>query len=133
VDRTTFAQLAAFFLIPLGVVVISWLVQYNFKMRQSAATDLFAFIFALDVTLLVSHDVSNMKINPVFRPVYGPVFGVALVTSLILLLFAARVQAAIYANVARKRNCFYPLGRVIVCWICALASIAFHLFATLGG
>jgi hypothetical protein len=64
--------------------------------------------------------------------IYSPLFVCSLIASLVLLCCAAIVQGQIHRFLHRQIK-YYPLGRVVCCWVFALASIDFHMFILLGG
>jgi hypothetical protein len=125
-------ELSLFFLIPLALLLGSWLIQRQWRMRLNAAVDMFIFLMSLDVTLLVWYDTGILRVNPIFVSVYRPLFGVLLAFSFVLLGLSNRVQWRIYqATVSGEGH--YPLWGVMICWLLAMASISFHLYAVLGG
>lgn len=132
VERINFVELTLFFAIPLLILIGCWLVQRQWKMRLSAGVELFVFLLSLDVTLLVWYDTGVLRINPIFAAIYRPLFGILLALSFALLGASNLVQWQVVqaAEGGTKR---YPLVRVSMCWLFGLATIAFHLYAILGG
>jgi hypothetical protein len=119
----------SYFLIPFGVMLISWAVQRSFKLRLSAGTELFAFGFALDLDLLYDQRYVATRINPAFRDSFDSIFTVALLVSLWFLIHASSVQSQIGKRGGKR---YYPYIQVALCWVFAIAVIGFHLFAVLG-
>ena len=120
----------SFLWIPLGVLVITHLIQARFKTRPGTGMDLFAFTLALDMTLIANSGVAT-RINPMFQQNFVQVFMVGWIVSMIMLTNAARVQAKIGAGTRKAR--YYPAEQVGICWICAFVIVSFHLYAILGG
>lgn len=124
------ADLVSYALIPIGVMLVSWVAQSSFGMRLNAGSELFAFGFALDLNLLLHQGTLSGRINPQFRDMYLSVFVVGLMASVLFLLFAAKTQSQIFRRGPRR---YYPYIRVGVCWIVGIVLIAFHLFVLWGG
>lgn len=127
-----FRELISFFAVPLGLLVVSWLLQRNFRMRLNAGTEFFTFLLALDMTYIIWFDTGTLRINPRFAEIYLPFFVALSISSLILMIYATRIQSLIYAHTKRHLR-YYPLWRVTICWLFGLAGIGFHLYALLGG
>ncbi len=128
----SFEQAVVLFVIPLGILVLSWLIQHHFRARLNAGIEFFAFLVALDLAYLAHGDHGIPRINPQFTAVYRPMFTFLLVLSLCFMGWAARVQALIYEHISHRAQ-YYPAGRVFFCWLFALAAIDCHVVITLGG
>jgi len=124
-NPTVFIYLA----IPLGIMVISWVVQRSFGMQLNSGGDIFAFSLGLDLSLLLQQASLVSKINPNIGPLYSQVFAVALLFSVGFLVYATQVQSIISKKRARR---YYPYLRVTLCWAGSIATIGFHLYALLG-
>ncbi len=131
-DPSWVGLVVSFFLIPLGVLALSWLVQNQFHMRLNSGLDLFTFLVVLDLTYLSMPATGQKTIYPEVVPYYGHLFALLLITSFAFMVYAARVQERIQKHLRDKRN-FYPRIRVNTCWFFALISIGLHGFITLGG
>ncbi len=128
-----FRELSSFFLIPLGILIVSGLLQWQqFNMRLNAGIEFFTFLVGLDLSFLMWGDVGPLRINPEYQGNYGPLFSVLCLGSLILMVVAARVQSRIYEHI-RGQLKYYPLWPVSFCWLFALGGIGFHLYVALGG
>lgn len=79
-------EASAFFVIPLGVLIFSWLIQNQFHMRLNAGIEFFTFMMALDLTFLMWSDAGGLRINPQFSGMYSMLFVLLL---LFKILFAA--------------------------------------------
>lgn len=130
--QISFVELTLFFVIPLMILIGCWLIQRQWNMRLNAGVELFVFLLSLDVTLLICYDTGTVRINPLFAAIYRPLFGTLLALSFLLLGAANRVQWQIVQSSGYAMRP-YPLFRVSICWLFALASTAFHLYAMLGG
>lgn len=119
----------SYFVIPVGVMLVSWAVQNSFKLRLNAGTELFAFGFALDLDLLFDQQDAITRINPLFRSSFAAVFTITLLICIGFLVHATRVQCSISKRGGKK---YYPYFQVAVCWVFAIAVIGFHLFVVLG-
>jgi hypothetical protein len=130
-SQIDWVDLATFIPIPILVLLGSWLFQRQWKMRLSAAVDLFVFLMSFDISMLVWYQAGSVRVNPIFAEAYRPLFGILAAISFVLLAFSQRVQGAIFDQQAGPR--YYPIWRVSVCWLFALSGIAFRMYALLGG
>jgi hypothetical protein len=130
-SQIDWVDLATFIPIPILVLLGSWLFQRQWRMRLSAAVDLFVFLMSFDISMLVWYQAGSVRVNPVFVGAYRPIFGVLAALSFVLLAFSQRVQGAIFDRPRPKD--YYPLWRVSICWLFALSGIAFRMYALLGG
>ena len=93
---------------------------------------MFVFLASLDLTYLAKADAAVPRINPDFAPVYNSLFVCSLIFSLIMLCYAAIVQGQIHRFLHHQVK-YYPLGRVTLSWVFAIAMINFHMFILVGG
>lgn len=127
-----FRELTSFFVVPLGILVGSGLIQRQFRMRLNAGIEFFTFLMGIDLTFLIWADVGSLRINPNFQGIYGPLFVLLFLGSFVSMGFAARVQSLVYDHVSGQLD-YYPLMRISLCWLLALSGIALHLYVALGG
>jgi hypothetical protein len=129
-DRILTSNAVSYFYIPIGVLALTHVIQRRFQLRMTTFADLFAFILALDLCLIVDHAAVG-RINPLFQPYYIPLFVVAWLVSAILLANSIYVQSLISAKTRTAKR--YPAERVALCWFFGFVMMSFHLFAVLGG
>src|ERR1035441_3473586 len=122
----SFEQATELFIVPLGILVLSWLIQRQHDARLNAGSDLFVLIASLDLMYLAKGAAAVPRINPDFSRYCGPLFVCSLVLSLILLSYAAIVQGVIQKHLTGEVK-YYPGIRVFEAWVFALASIDFHV------
>jgi hypothetical protein len=128
-------RLVSYIVIPIGVMLISWGEQRNFNMRLNAGVDLFAFGFALDLSLLLQEAVVKEQSTASVQAINASIIVLALLISLVFLQIAARTQSEILQSQLRRavaRRVYYPLGKVWFCWVFAISVIVFHLYLLLG-
>lgn len=130
--KKLFIQIVSYFLVPLGILGMSWIVQRQYKMKQNAGIDLFSFTSALDLSFLITQVSGGTRLNPYFHDIAGGVFGCALLVSLFFLGYSVYTQSLILEQL-KKRSGYYPSGKVWLCWTVGLTAIGFHVWAILGG
>ena len=130
--RHFFVELVSYFLVPLGILCISWVIQVQFSMRQNAAIDIFSFTAALDLSFLVVHSSETSRLNSHFHDIASAVFACSLLASLFFLGYSIYTQSLINKQL-RQRTQYYPAKKVWVCWTAGLTAIGFHVWAILGG
>jgi hypothetical protein len=123
-------QALSFFYIPLGVLLLTHFINLRSKSRPSSATDLFAFVLALDMTL-IANDQLRTRVNPLFQPYFIQIFMVGWIASAILLANSIHVQSLV--GTSGRKGKYYPAEKVALCWFFAFVMMSFHLFAILGG
>ena len=145
-DPGLFGELISFFVAPLGILLLSWLVQRHFEARLNAGVEFFAFLAALDFAYFAQSAQGGVRVNPRFVDHYYPLFVSLVIMSLLLLAYAARTQGQIFQHLAvhspsgnvggvsgeESMKLYYPVAGVVICWTVALAAIGFHLYVVLG-
>lgn len=131
-DKLFTLEAVSFIAVPLGVLVLNYLLQQNFKASMSGAGDVFAFAAAVDISYLVNQR-SVTVINPLFKQQFVSVCTVFMLASLILMAYSARVQGQLHQYSTSRRVRYYPAFGVAICWTFALTIIGFHLFLIFGG
>jgi hypothetical protein len=116
------------FVIPVCVVVLSWIFQSGFSMKLNAGGDIFAFSLGLDLNLLAQQPKLVSHINIHFQYHYAEIFVMALLVSIAFLYYSTKTQSLISKRRPRK---YYPLAKVLLCWSACIATMGFHLYALL--
>jgi len=135
IDAETLRLIVELFAIPMGMLVVEWLINGRF----SSPTELFVFLGSLDFVYLLKRDLSIPRINQHFASVYSSTFAISLLISLIFLIVAAKTEGLVHEYLIHKhrRNNqnrhYYPLFKVCLCWVVAMTSITFHLVVLFGG
>lgn len=120
----------SYFLIPLGILLVSYQVQRNFNLRLNSATDLYVFLCALDLAFLINRDSGAPRVNPLVAGYYMQTFVLGFLISLWFLTYSARIQSRVQTYILG--TAYYPIGGVSLCWIFAMGLIATHFFIVLG-
>jgi hypothetical protein len=134
-----FRTVVEIFVIPLGTFFLAWLIHvWLIHTRLNSPTELFVFLSSLDFVYLQKRDVSIPHINHYLAPLYSSVFGISLLVSLAFMFVAADTQGRIHEhfvhqNLRNRLRYYYPLGKVCLCWLVAIASITFHFVAIFVG
>ena len=128
-DPTQLKGMVSYFLVPLGALTVSWLIQHSVIEKVGAGVDLFVFLAALDLGFLADPDGFHGRLQP---QVVHPTLVAFFIWSLIWVLLAAKVERAIHTH-TRGAGAVYPIKRVVLCWFVALVSISLHLYLTIGG
>jgi hypothetical protein len=129
-----FAPFVEFFGVPVGVLVLAYGINDQFRLKYSSGSDFFVFFVSLDLNALLFYDVYQTRINPAFSTEYLPVFVLLTVVCLILLVVTLRLQGKIdewKAGISPVRS--YPIGKVIACWFATAWLISTHLYIFFGG
>lgn len=142
-DAVLFTDLVSYFVVPLFLLLVSWLLHRQFNAKLNAGMEFFVFLLSFDLACLAQRHFAD-RINPRFGDHYHALFVLLAVVALGFLVYAARVQGQIYTHVSHGPGLlaptsprasaisYYPLGGVLVCWTFAMAGIGFHLYVTLG-
>jgi len=85
--KEAFEQTTVLFIVPLGVLLVAWLIQRQYNAKLNSGADLFVFLASLDLTYLAKADAAVPRINPDFAPVYNSLFVCSLIFSLIMLCY----------------------------------------------
>jgi hypothetical protein len=126
-----FPEAVQYFVVPIGVLLIAYGYNHQFRLKYSSGSDFFVFFVSLDLNALIVYDAYKERINPVFADNYLPVFVFLAVVSLILLGVTLRTQGTIEDwRSARIKE--YPVGRVFACWFSTTLLIPTHLYVFFG-
>jgi hypothetical protein len=155
-----FQVAAEYFIVPVIVLLIAYVVSGQFSLKYSAGTDFFIFFLSADLGAIMSYDELRERINPAFRESYLAVFVTLAALSFLLVAVAGLTQRRIdawreyrmriaardefehawYSSgvgfplpvVPRLVRANYPLTRVIAAWIATVALLPMHLFVFFG-
>ena len=126
-----FATLLEYFLVPWGVLLISYLLHDEFPLKYSSGTDFYVFFLSLDLNAILIYTAYLDRINPLFRGDYLAVFVSLVILSFGLLALAISTQNRLDAWRGRRTRS-YPLTRIIICWVSTMTMIPIHLFIFFG-
>ena len=130
-DTSRFTNLVEYFLVPVGVLLIAYVYNDQFRLKYSAGSDFYVFFVSLDFNAIILYNAYKDGINPLFRNDYLSVFVLLIVTCMILLGVTLRTQARLDhwkdGTIAE-----YPFGRVFGCWLATLTLISSHLYVFFG-
>lgn len=142
-----FGKLAEFFIVPLMVLSIAYIVSGQFRLKYSAGVDFFILYLSADLAAAMDYESSRAWINPLFRDQFLPVFLTLICLCFLLILAAGKTQNRIddYRDYKLKAGTWnsswpvpappvkkYPLTGVVVCWIFTIALLPAHLFLYFG-
>jgi hypothetical protein len=126
-----FPELVEYFVVPLGVIVIAYVFNNQFRLKYSSGSDFFVFFVSLDLNALIVYDAYKQRVNPVFREDYLPVFVFLTILCLVLLGVTLKTQGRIDEWKSGRLGT-YPFGSVFGCWISAMLLIPTHLYIFFG-
>jgi hypothetical protein len=126
-----FPELVEYFVVPIGVVVIAYVHNNQFRLKYSSGSDFFVFFVSLDLNALVVYNAYKGRINPVFAQDYLAVFVSLTVVCMVLLGVTLKAQEKIdeWRSGTIKE---YPFGRVFMCWCSSILLIPTHLYLFFG-
>jgi hypothetical protein len=127
----TFQTFIAYFLVPVGTLLISYTMNDQFRLKYSSGSDFYVFFVSLDLNAIIVYPMYKGRINPQFADSYLYVFVTLVVLCLFLLGFTLKTQGHIDSWKGGK-IIEYPLVRVFGCWIVTMALISTHLFVFFG-
>jgi hypothetical protein len=126
-----FTALVEYFLVPLGVLLIAYVFNAQFRLKYSAGSDFYVFFVSLDFNAIILYSAYRESINPNFRNDYLTVFVFLVVVCLVLLGVTLKVQGKI-DKWRNDRISGYPFGGVFTCWVATVTMIPTHLFVFFG-
>jgi hypothetical protein len=126
-----FPEAVQYFIVPIGVLIIAYGYNNQFRLKYSSGSDFFVFFVSLDLNALIIYDAYKGKINPAFANHYLPVFVFLTVVCLILLGVTLKTQGRI-DDWRSDRIKEYPIGRVFGCWVSTMLLIPTHLYIFFG-
>jgi hypothetical protein len=142
---TSVKLLAEYFIIPLLVLVIAYVISGQFSLKYSAGTDFFIFFLSADVGALIEADDLHTRMNPLFREDYSAVFCVLLLLSVLFVIVSGLTQRRIesWREERHKQTSWkydktnryavkYPLVGVIGNWVAMVALMPTHLYVFFG-
>jgi hypothetical protein len=123
---TWFPEFVEYFFVPIGVLIVAYLYNNQFRLKYSSGSDFLVFFVSLDLNALIAYNAYKGRINPLFADNYLSVFVSLVVVCLIFLGVTLKTQGRIdHWRVERKGQ--YPLAGVFGCWCMNILLIPTHL------
>jgi hypothetical protein len=127
----SFQPLVEYFLVPIGILLIAYTMNEQFRLKYSSGSDFYIFLVSLDLNAILIYPAYKERINPEFARDYLTVFVALIVICLSLLGFTLKTQGRIDGWKGGSIN-EYPFVRVFGCWVATMALIPTHLFVFFG-
>jgi hypothetical protein len=126
-----FPELVQYFVVPMGVILVAYVYDNQFRLKYSSGSDFFVFFVSLDLNALIVYNAYKGRINPVFADDYLAVFVCLTIMCLVLLGLTLKAQERIdkWRSGSIKE---YPLVRVFGCWCSSIVLISAHLYVFFG-
>jgi hypothetical protein len=126
-----FASLVQYFIVPIGVLLIAYANNQQFRLKYSSGSDFYVFFVGLDLNAIIVYSAYKDNVNPLFKEDYLAVFVLLSVMCLILLGVSLKTQTSLDDWRFGKIE-VYPFGHVFGCWIATVFLIPTHLFIFFG-
>jgi hypothetical protein len=132
----TFISVVQYFLVPVGVLLIAYAINDQFRLKFSSGSDFYVFFVSLDLNSIIIYPAYKERINPLFSQDYLAIFVMLVIVCVFLLSFTLRTQGQIEDWRGGKwrggRIVQYPLARVFGSWVATMTLIPTHLFVFFG-
>lgn len=126
-----FTDIVQYFLVPVGVLLIAYAFNEQFRLKYSSGSDFYVFFVSLDLNAIIVYSAYKNSINPYFRNDYLSVFVSLVVVCMILLGITLKTQSQL-DEWRNGRITVYPFGHVFCCWLATTILIPTHLFIFFG-